>query len=69
MQVRPIELVLQINNVMKKKNITLISTIIVIITLFVQYLNNDGEYTIILYLLLILILILLIYSFLRNKKE
>ncbi len=68
MQVQHIEIALK-NKVMKKKQITLISNFLVILTLFVQYLNNDGEYTFILYSLLILILILLIYSLVRNKKE
>jgi len=52
---------------MKKRNISIITSIIVIIILIFQYLNSDGRYTGIMYSLLILILIILGYSIFKKK--
>lgn len=69
MQVLHIELVKQINKIMNKKKISIISTIIVTITLVFQYLNGGGEYTNILYSLLMIILLLLVYSIIKYRKN
>ena len=53
---------------MKKKHISLIMSILVILTLVLQYLNGNGEYTTIMYLLLLLVLIILFFSILRKEK-
>lgn len=67
MQELHIENALLNNIVMKKRIIPIISSILIVITLIFQYLNESGKFTVLMYSLLGLVLILLFISAFKKQ--